>query len=85
MRWLARAWTGIVWLAWSQAAWACPFCSEGLFDPAQAQATSKMAFGYSVSIALLILTPLAMVVGLACWIIRSARRAQQSQAPDPTA
>lgn len=56
---------------------ACPMCKEALFDPTQAATASRTATGYALSIALLMLTPLSLVAGMALWIARSIKRASR--------
>lgn len=62
-------------------AWACPLCGDALFDPTQAQMTSRTAIGFLVSIVALLGVPL-LLVGCVTWrVIRSARRVQRSTGP----
>ena len=55
-------------------AMACPFCTEGLLSPGDAQASSRVAQGYDLSILMLMSMPFVLV-GIVTWVIvRSARR-----------
>lgn len=58
----------------SGVSWACPMCKEALGDPAQAQAVTRVARGYAVSIAALIGMPFILVSGVAMLIVRANRR-----------
>ena len=68
---------GIV-LQLSTSAAACPMCGDALFDPTQAQMTSRAAVGYLLSILGLLGVPALLVGGITVWVIRSARRARRS-------
>jgi len=57
---------------------ACPLCKEALFEPGQAEATSRLVKGYTISIATLLGIPLVLVGGIAMRIVRSSRRAHRS-------
>ena len=58
--------------------WACPTCSDGLFDPQGAATQSRVLKGYAVSIAALLGVPLLMVGGIAWRLVRSSRRGTRS-------
>ena len=64
-------------VAFAAAAHACPLCSEGLFDPAQAQQTARVAKGYAVSIATLAAMPFILFGIVATLIVRSVRRTRR--------
>jgi len=65
------------WLLSQATALACPLCKEALFDPGQAEATSRLAKGYTVSIATLLSIPLVLVGGIAIRVVRASRRANR--------
>ena len=53
--------------------WACPGCSEALFDPTQAAATAGTLRGYLVSIVVLLGLPVLMIGGIALALRRASR------------
>ena len=55
----------------------CPGCKEALFDPQQAQQSIRLAQGYALSIGLMLLTPAALIGGVAALILRSVRRSKR--------
>ena len=64
-------------VVWSHAvAWACPLCSQALFSPGETAAQVGTLKGYLVSVAALLGLPLAMIGGIALWIVRASRRAK---------
>jgi hypothetical protein len=56
---------------------ACPLCGEALFDPAQGEASSRVAKGFILSIAALASMPFILAGTVATLIVRSARRARR--------
>ena len=60
-------------LMWVTTALACPMCKDALFDPGQAQAASRAARGYLLSIGALIGVPLLLVIGSIVWVVRASR------------
>ena len=65
--------TWAIVLSWATTALACPLCKDALFDPGQAEAASRAARGYALSIAALISVPLVLVIGSIVWIVRASR------------
>ena len=60
-------------------AWACPGCSEALFDPAQGAARVGSLRGYLVSIIVLLGVPALMIGGVTLAVMRASRRAQRGR------
>ena len=76
----ACAWMVLaVCVLWTVRAWACPGCSEALFDPAQGAARVGTLRGYLVSILVLLGMPVLMIGGVTVAVMRAARRARRAR------
>ena len=59
---------------WTVCAWACPGCSEALFDPTQGAARVGTLRGYLLSIIVLLGVPVVMIGAIVVAIVRAQRR-----------
>ena len=63
-----------VFCASTLSAYACPGCSEALFDPAQGAARVGTLRGYLISIVMLLGIPVLMIAWVAMAVARASRR-----------